>query len=139
MPIYPRKENYVHYEGRYFDAEWYYAEDGSIPALDYYRNLLPHDRVRLNHIVKYLCYSSPGTVLPMTLYRIEDRENKIYAFKPRDERFFNFTTEGAKVVITNAYHKHSRAMTKADKESLKIAAKRRQDYLKRIRGGTYYE
>ena len=139
MPIYPKKESYVHHAGQFFTAEWYYAEDGKLPALDYYRELEVHDRARLNHIIRHLCDSPHGTILPMTLYRVEDRENKIYALKPRDERFFNFTTDGAKVILTNAYHKHSQQMTKADLESLKIAVKYRQDYLKRARGRTYYE
>lgn len=40
---------------------------------------------------------------------------------------------------SNAYHKHSQQMTKVDLESLKVAARYRQDYLKRVKGGTYYE
>jgi hypothetical protein len=59
--------------------------------------------------------------------------------KPRDERFFNFTTVNAKVIITNAYHKHSQKMTKADMESLKTAVRYKQDYLNRIKEGTCYE
>ncbi len=89
--------------------------------------------------MKLYCDSPYGTLLPKTLYRIEDKENKIYAFKPRDERFFNFTIEGAKVIITNAYHKHSQQMTKLDLESLKIAVGYKQDYLKRVKEENYYE
>ena len=139
MPFHPKRESYIHYEGRTFTAEWYYTEEGKLTALDYYRDLPLQDRTRLNYMIKHLCDSPRGTILPTTLYRIEDRENKIYALKPRDERFFSFTTEGAKVIITNAYHKHSQQMTRADLESLKIAGRYRQDYLKRVRGETYYE
>ncbi|MFH1259406.1 MAG: hypothetical protein ABII74_06320 [Elusimicrobiota bacterium] len=81
----------------------------------------------------------PGTILPKTLYRVEDHENKIYALKPRDERFFNFMTIGAKIIVTNAYHKHSQKMTKQDMEHLRTAVRYKQDYLNRIREGTYYE
>lgn len=59
--------------------------------------------------------------------------------KPRDERFFNFMTAGAKIIVTNAYHKHAQRMTKADLECLQVAVRRRRDYLKRAQDGTCYE
>ncbi|MBI4668543.1 MAG: hypothetical protein HY747_05060 [Elusimicrobia bacterium] len=96
------------------------------------------DQDRLDDMVKYFCDCPRGIMLPKSMYRIEDKENKIYAFKPRSERFFNFTTEGARIIITNAYHKHSNEMTKIDKEQLKIATLYRQDYLRRIQEATYY-
>ena len=46
---------------------------------------------------------------------------------------------GAKVVITNAYHKHSQQMTRADLECLKTAVRYKRDYLRRVGEGTYYE
>ena len=97
------------------------------------------DRDRFDDMVRYLCEARPGTLLPKTLYRVEDRANKIYALKPRNERFFNFTTAGAKVIVTNAYHKHSQQMTRADLEELKLAVRYKDDYLMRLAGGTYYE
>ena len=139
MIIYPKREDYIHYEGQRLTAEWYYTVNGNVPGFDYYRDLSRQDRVRLDQIIKHLCDSPFGTILPISLYRVEDRQNKIYALKPRDERFFNFTTEGSKIIITNAYHKHSQQMTKADMECLKIAVAYRHDYLKRLKEGTYYE
>ncbi len=139
MSTHSEKRNCVLYSGRFYSAEWYYREDGGMPALEYYRELPIHDRVRLLQIIKHLCDAPYGTILPVTLYRIEDRENKIYAFKPRDERFFSFTMEGARVIVTNAYRKHSQQMTKADLESLKTAVRYRNDYLRRLKEGTYYE
>ncbi|MFH1619887.1 MAG: hypothetical protein ABIG11_08280 [bacterium] len=137
--MYLKKENFVYYIGRYFTAEWYYMEDSRLPGLGYYKELGINDRVRFYQIVKLYCDSPYGTLLPTKFYRIEDKVNRIYAFKPRDERFFNFTTEGAKVIITNAYHKHSQQMTKIDLESLKTAVRYKQDYLRRIKEASYYE
>ena len=48
------------------------------------------------------------------------------------------THKGGKIIITNAYQKHSRQMTKQDKEKVKITIKYKKDYLKRIKEGTYY-
>jgi hypothetical protein len=138
MPIYPRPEEILIYEGTYFIAGWYYTEAGRLPAHDYYRNMSETDQERLDDMIEYFCNCSPGTFLPLTLYRVEDATNRIFAFKPRDERFFNFTTAGAKLILTNAYHKHSQKMAKHDLEQLRIAARYREDYLKRVKEGMYY-
>lgn len=137
--VYPKREDYLIYEGRSFSAEWYYTVQGEMPAFEYYQGLRELDQDRLDYMIKYFCDRPYGQHLPLTMYRIEDAEKKIYAFKPRDERFFNFTTEGAKVIVTNAYRKHSQEMTKADHEELGMAARYREDYLRRVKEATYYE
>jgi len=136
---YPDPEDVLYYQGRLFRIEWYYTAAGDIPALDYYQSLGETDQERLDLMVKYLADNPPGTILPKTMYRVEDKARRIYAFKPRDERFFNFSAEGGRIIITNAYHKHSQKMSRADLEHLETAAKRRADYLNRVREGTYYE
>jgi hypothetical protein len=139
MGVYPREEDFLIHRGEYFTAEWYYTHEGRLPGKEFYRELQDPDRRAFFAYVKYLCDSRPGTILPRNMYRIEDASNKIYAFKPRDERFFTFTTVGARVIITNAYHKHSQQMTKLDLEQLRVAIKYRNDYLERIQEGSYYE
>ena len=139
MSIYPKYGNVLIHAGSYLTAEWYYTADGRLTVFEYYSALSEVDQDRFDDMVRYLCETKPGTMLPKTIYRIEDRENKIYALKPRDERFFNFTTEGAKVIVTNGYHKHSQQMTKADLEHLRIAVRYKHDYLKRVKEETYYE
>jgi len=139
MSTYPRYENVLINRGSFLTAEWYYTWEGYIPASEYYDALSEVDQDRFDDMLRYLCETRPGTLLPKTLYRVEDRENKIYALKPRDERFFNFTTEGAKVIVTNAYHKHSQQTTKADLEHLRTAVRYKNDYIKRIREGMYYD
>lgn len=137
--IYPRKEDFVYHVGRVYTVEWYYTISGRMPGVEHYQNLSVPDRARFLQIVKHFCDSPHGTIFPKTLYNIEDHENKIYAFKPNAERFFNFMTVGAKIIVTNAYHKQSQRMRKIDLEGLKVAARYRQDYLTRIKEGTYYE
>lgn len=127
------------YAGAFLTAEWYCTAKGELPAFDYYRQLADIDQRRFDHLVVLFCNTRPGTLLPKTLYRAEDTVNKIYAFKPGPQRFFNFMTQGTKVIVTNAYRKHSQEMTKQDLEILKIAVRYRADYLKRNQEGTYYE
>ena len=52
------------------------------------------------------------------------------------ERFFNFFTEGKKIIITNAYHKKGQ---KVDRRELAKAINLKRDYELRVRGGFYYE
>ncbi len=139
MHIYPQEEDVLFHEGKFFRAEWYYNIGGERPAYGYYQDLTPEERARFLALVVYFCDNPPGSFLPPTKYRVEDRENKIYAFKSGADRFFNFTTSGAKVIVTNAYHKQSNKMKKQDLEKLKIAAYYRTDYLKRVKENTYYE
>jgi hypothetical protein len=141
MPVtrYPPPADFVYHDGDTFRVEWYYTAAGEMPAKTYYEALDGATQQRLGHIVRHMADKPLGTLLPKTLYRVEDKENKIYAFKPKDERFFNFTTEGRRIIITNAYHKHSQQMTKADMEKLAVASKSREDYLRRVQEGTYYE
>lgn len=139
MTVRPDYDDVLIHSGRYFTAEWYCTAEGRLPAFEYYNALVEVDQDRFDDLIRYFCEASPGTLLPKTLYRIEDHAHKIYALKSRDERFFNFTTIDAKLIVTNAYHKHSQKMTKADMECLRGAVRRKQDYLRRAQDGTYYE
>jgi hypothetical protein len=69
-------------------------------------------------------------------FRIVGRQEKIYEFKPKEERFFNFFYEGKKIIITNAYHKKGQ---KVDKRELAKAINFKMDYEFRVKGGIYYE
>src|SRR5438552_3860223 len=137
MAIYPKSEDILIHKGAYFTGEWYYNERGEIPAFEYYERLSEVDQDRFDDLIRYLFETKPGSLLPQSLYRIEDHENKIYALKSRDQRFFNFMTINKKVVVTNAYQKHSQKMTKQDLGVLKVAVRYRNDYLSRLLGGTY--
>ena len=130
--------NYIIYKGPTFTVEWYYTEDGRMPAYEYYSKMGEKIQDRFLYTTKYLADSLRGAHLPVTMYSIEDYKHKIYAFKPGSERFFNFMYKGNKVIITNAYRKHSQQMTKQNRERLKAAAKYKQDYLRRVKEGIYY-
>jgi hypothetical protein len=125
----------LYYQGKTFTVEWYCDAAGRMPAKAYYEDLPEEDQNRLDDIVAYMADSPIGTRLPKTLYNEEDSKNKIYAFKPRDHRFFNFMTTGKKIVILNAYRKHSQQMTKKDLNLLETTVAAKNDYLRRAREG----
>lgn len=135
----PESDAYIFYNGTTLRVEWYYTPGGRMPAREYFFSLPELDQERLEMIVKHVADAPIGTRLPKSLYRVEDAANKIYAFKPRDERYFNFITDGRRIIITNAYRKHSQKMGRTDLDKLKTASAYRQDYLRRVGNGNYYE
>ena len=108
-------------------------------AKEYYDALTEEEQNRLDYIVRYFADGAFGTRLPKSLYNLEDAGDKIYAFKPRDHRFFNFMTVGKKIVIVDAYRKHAQQMGKKDRNLLKAVVRAKSSYLRRVEKGTYYE
>ena len=125
--------------GSTFTVEWYFDESFYMEAKEIYDGLPDEEKQRLHQIVKYIADSPIGTIVPKTLYNLENAEHKIYALKPKDYRFFNFMAVGKKIIIINAYRKHSQQMTKKDLQLLKTAIDAKGNYLKRLKEGTYYE
>jgi hypothetical protein len=139
MITYPHQDDFLFYEGESFRVEWFYTIAGRMPGREHYFALDALDQERLLLVVKHIANAPIGTLFPKPLYRLEDGANKIYAFKPRGERYFNFTTAGRRIIITNAYSKHSQKMGKTDLDKLRTAVLYREDYLRRTQNGTYYE
>ena len=132
-------QEYVLYQGEKYQVEFYYSEKGSIPAKEYLESLKPKDEsrkisVKLVALVKYI--AEFGTIYDQTKYRIVDKKEKIYEFKPMGHRFFNFFYKEGKIILTNSYKKQSQ---KLEKEELKRAIRLKKDYISRVEGGTYYE
>lgn len=134
----PQPEEYTIYEGNFLTAEWYFTRFGQMPAFDYYKDLKDVEQTRLDDMIRHVCDRPFGVQLPLSMYRVEDADNKIYALKPRAHRYFNFTTADARLIVTNAYRKHSMKMGKLDLEKLRVAATHREDYLRRTKEATYY-
>jgi len=130
---------FVFYRGTTFVVEWYHDPRGRMPAKTYYEALPKEDQKRLDDLVAYLADNPLGTRMPKTLYNEEEAVNQIYAFKPRAHRFFNFMTAGKKIIVVDAYRKHSQQMTKKDRHLLKTVILAKKDYLFHVERGTYYE
>ena len=75
-----------------------------------------------------------GKISDKTKFNFE--EDGIWAFKPKPDRFLSFFTIGKKIIITNAFEKKCQKLPPAEKEK---AEKCREDYEKRVKGGTYYD
>ena len=127
-------EDYVLYQGTKFQVEFYFTQKGDLPAKEYFDSSGRLIQVKLLALVKYL--AEEGRIFDETKFRLVDKEERIYEFKPLSERFFNFFWEGKKIIITNAYHKKGQ---KVDLKELARSIKFKNDYGSRVREETYYD
>lgn len=132
--IISKNEDYVFYRGEKFQVEFYFAENGNIPAKEYLEETSLDVKVKLAALVKYI--AEQGKIFDVTKFRLVDSKDKIFEFKPVGHRFFNFFYEGGKIIITNGYMKKSQKVSGNDLEK---ARNMKKDYIRRVREGIYYE
>ena len=130
----PRTEAYVFYQGIKYQIEFYHTRKGDVPAREFLESLKqPKVLVKLAALVKLI--GDEGVLYDKQKFRIVDKEEKIYEFKPGNFRFFNFFFKGRKIIITNGYQKKSR---KVDGNELKRSLNFKNDYTQRVLNGEYY-
>lgn len=103
--IKPKTEEYIFYQGERFRVEFYFTENGELPAKDYLEKTSLKIKAKLAALVKYI--AEAGKIFDITKFRLVDTKEKIYEFKPLNYRFFNFFYKERKIIITNAYMKKS--------------------------------
>lgn len=75
-----------------------------------------------------------GKINDKTKFRNEG--DKIYAFKPKPDRFLCFFFRGGKVIVTNSFEKKQDKLPKPEKNR---ALERMKNYTERVKEGKYYE
>ena len=130
----PRQEDYVFYQGDKFRVEFFFTEKGELPAKEYFDSSDRQARIKFLALVKRL--AEEGRLFDERKFRVVDKKEKVYEFKPMADRFFNFFYEGKRIVITNAYRKKGQ---KVDPRELARAINLKRDYEWRVKGGVYYE
>jgi phage-related protein len=126
------KKPIVAYKGKEYLIEWYFNDKDKSEALDYFASLPDNRQKKLAHLL--LLLGDSGKIFNQEKFRHEG--DQIYVFKPSPDRFFCFFFDGSKVIITNAYEKKSAKMPVKEKER---ALKSKENYIKRVKGGTYYD
>ena len=124
-------DEYIAYRGQAFQIEWYVSESGSSQALEYAEALGRGEKVKLANLLKVM--GDIGYIQNKEKFRNEG--DKIFAFKPQPHRFLCFFVEGRKIIITNAFQKKQKKLSKGQKDK---ALKARKDYQNRVQKGTYY-
>lgn len=132
--MHSKPEEYVFYRGAKFQVEFYFNDKGELPAKEYFDAADRQVKIKLLALVKYM--AEEGRLFDEGKFRIVDKHEKVYEFKPMAERFFNFFYEGRKIILTNAYRKKGQ---KIDKRELIKAISLKKDYELRVKGGVYYE
>jgi hypothetical protein len=121
MPIY--YEDFLIYSGEHYSVFFHAEREESSSVNDYFEACDDVTQASLLYLVKRI--ADAGHIYDKTKFRIEDRDNKIYCFKPRSERFFCFFFIGKKIIITSAYTKKRQ---KLDRTELKKAVLIRNEY-----------
>jgi|ERR1700733_12181102 len=125
-------KEYVVIEGEAFTIEWYYASTGKSQAKEYFDGL---DRERqLDVFTLFQTMANVGEIRNIQKFRHEG--DKIYAFKPKPDRFLCFFFSGKKIVITNAFEKKQDKLPQNEK---KKAQTYQIDYISRVKKKEYYE
>ncbi len=130
----PKTEDFVFYVGEHYRVEFYFSEKGRMFAKEYFQDSDSQVQVKLLALVKYI--SENGRLYDENKFRLVDKHEKLYEFKPKHDRFFSFFHEGKKIIITHAYHKKTQ---KVDGQELARAIKYKRDYEQRVKEGSYYE
>lgn len=123
---------YIAYAGQKFTVEWYYDSNGKSAALEYYNALSARERIKALQLFKRM--GDAGEIKDTTKFNYEG--DKLYAFKPKPDRYLCFFFIGEKVILTNAFRKKQQKLPDNEK---KRAMKHRQDYEARVKKGEYYD
>jgi hypothetical protein len=130
----PLQEDYILYRGEKFQIEFYFTQKGKMPAKEYLGVLDEQVKLKLLYLIKSIAEN--GKIFDETKFRLVNKQERIFEFKPHEERFFNFFYGGRKIIITNAYRKQGQ---KVDPRELVKAINFKMDYEFRVKGGIYYE
>lgn len=131
----PAETAYILCRGEKLQVEFYFSEDGRIPARELLNSI--SDRkiaVKLAALAKLI--ADRAVVYDEKKYRIIERKHRIFEFKILAYRFFSFFSSEGRVVITSGYRKSSQ---KVNKQELNRTVRLKQNYTERVERGEYYE
>lgn len=127
-----KDREYIVYNGEAFTIEWYYDQKGKSQPRDFYEKLDQDQKIQLLKLVKVM--GDIGQIRNKTKFRNEG--DKIFAFKPKPNRFLCFFMEGKKIIITNGFVKKKDKLSPEEKER---ALNHMKDYKVRAEKGDYYD
>ena len=121
MPNY--YEEFLLYSGEHYSVYFHAEAKDSSAVHEYFEACDDVAQASLLFLAKRM--ADIGHIYDTTKFRIEDRENRIYCFKSKNERFFCFFFTGKKIIITSAYTKKRQ---KLDRHKLGKAIQIRNEY-----------
>lgn len=117
-------EKFLLYSGEHYSV-YFHAETNQFSSVhQYFEDCDYVTQASLLNLAKRI--SDMGIIYDETKFRIEDKQHKIYCFKPKKERFFCFFFTGRKIIITSGYTKKKQ---KLDRRELEKAIGIKKQYL----------
>ena len=117
--------DFLIYKGKHYSVYFHAERKESSEVCDYFEECDHATQASLLHLIKLM--AEHGRIYDTTKFRVEDKENKIYAFKPKKERFFCFFFTQKTIIITSAYRKRRQ---KLSVKELDKAIKIRNKYIR---------
>jgi len=112
--MYNDHEKFILYSGQHYSV-YFHAETNQFSSVhDYFEACDYQTQSSLLFFAKVI--SDTGRLYDETKFRIEDKKNKIYCFKPRSERFFCFFFTGKKIIIISAHPKKKQKLDRGELE-----------------------
>jgi len=111
------------HEGEHYSVYFHAERINSSEVYEYFEGCDAVTQASLLFLVKRM--AEIGRIYDETKFRVEDKVNKIYVFKPKKERFFCFFFIGKTMIITSAYRKQKQ---KLDQKELARAIQIRNQY-----------
>lgn len=125
------RSEFIIYGGPKFTLEWFVNENGKSQAREYYYKLTQNRRIQFLKLVKRI--GDYGKIVNKEKFRNEG--DRIYAFKPKPDRFLCFFYIGKRIIVTNAFTKKSQKLPTNEKEK---AIQLMRNYKFRVKRGEYY-
>ena len=123
---------FIAYKGEFFTIEWFFDTKGQSQPLDYFYAMKDSQKRKVLMLFKRM--GDFGKISDKTKFRNEN--DGIYAFKPQPDRFLSFFTKDKKIIVTEAFLKKGDKLPQNIKDrTIKI----REEYIKRVMEGSYYE
>ena len=126
------KKEFIAYKGKKYIIEWYFNDREKSEACTYFESLSNDRKKKFFYLITMM--GDQGTIFNEEKFRYEG--DQIYVFKTSPDRFFCFFFDGAKIIVTNAYEKKSAKMPPKEKDR---ALKAKENYITRVKKGTYYD
>ncbi len=127
-------------DGPYRGLEWFWDEDGSMPALDVFEGLPLRDQDDFVASIEHWGNTPAGLRPVETRINTEDTSPVIVAVKAGKHRFTAFREEiGPTWIVYAHYLKEGRTRDKTGDRAVEATKRARDRYFKRVKDGTYYE
>lgn len=104
---------YIAYEGIRYTIEWYFDINSQSQALAYYKALTIEERAKVLRLFKRM-----GDAGEKDTTKFNYEGDKIYAFKPKPDRFLCFFFKDKKIIVTNAFRKKQQKLPASEKIGL---------------------